>query len=119
MDCDHLGVLLFCGVLRELIGAFPEDGAMLKQWLAYLFLGAVNIEQTKYLNWNDLNELLGSVVRSPKTQFNLETFAKIQADPALPLIAGLRNTDPGDVGTHVQVSGNSNCDNYRPDSPKT
>jgi hypothetical protein len=68
MYCDHLGVLLFCGVLRELTGAFPDDGAMLKQWLACLFLGAVNIEQTKYLNWNDLNELLGPVVRSPKTQ---------------------------------------------------
>ena len=25
-------------------------GAMLKQWLACLFLGAVNIEQTKYLS---------------------------------------------------------------------
>ena len=50
MYCDHLGVLLVCGVLRELTGAFPEDGAMLKQWLACLFLGAVNIEQTKYLS---------------------------------------------------------------------
>jgi hypothetical protein len=46
MYCDHLGVLLFCGVLRELTRAFPDDGARLKQWLACLFLGAVNIEQT-------------------------------------------------------------------------
>lgn len=68
MHCDHLGVLLFCGVLLELTGALPDEGAMLKQWLACIFLGAVNIEQTKYLNWNDLNELLGPVVRSPKTQ---------------------------------------------------
>ena len=68
MYCDHLGVLLFCEVLRELTGAFLDVGVMLKQWLACLFLGAVNIEQTKYLNWNDLNELLGPVVRSPKTQ---------------------------------------------------
>ena len=68
MHCDHLGVLLFCGVLLELTGALPDEGAMLKQWLACILLGAVNIEQTKYLNWNDLNELLGPVVRSPKTQ---------------------------------------------------
>jgi hypothetical protein len=68
MYCDHLGVLLFCGVLLELTGAFPDEGAMLKQWLACILLGAVNIEQTKYLNWNDLNELIGPVVRSPKTQ---------------------------------------------------
>ena len=68
MYCDHLGVLLFCAVLGELTGAFPDDGAMLKQWLAGLFFGAVNLEQTKYLHWNDLHELLGLVVRSPKTQ---------------------------------------------------
>jgi hypothetical protein len=68
MHCDHLGVLLFCGVLLELTGALPDEGAMLKQWLACILLGAVNIEQTKYLNWNDLNELIGPVVRSPKTQ---------------------------------------------------
>ena len=68
MYCDHVGVLLFCGVLGELTDAFPDEGAMLKQWLACLFLGAVNIEQTKYLNWNDLHELLGPGVRSPKTQ---------------------------------------------------
>jgi hypothetical protein len=68
MYCDHLGVLLFCGVLLEVSGALADCGEMLKQWLACIFLGAVNIEQTKYLNWNDLNELLGPVVRSPKTQ---------------------------------------------------
>jgi hypothetical protein len=68
MFCDHLGVLLFWGVLLELSGAFPDEGAMLKQWLACIFLGAVNIEQTKYLNWNDLQELLGPVMRSPQHQ---------------------------------------------------
>lgn len=68
MYCDHLGVLLFCGALLEVSGALAEEGAMLKQWLACIFLGAVNIEQTKYLNWNDLNELIGPVLRSPKLQ---------------------------------------------------
>ena len=33
--------------------------------------------------------------------------------------AAIDNTEPGDVGTHVEVSGNSICGNYRPDSPKT
>ena len=68
------------------------------------------------LDW-PLDKVLTLIV--DRAVFGLETFAKIQADPALHLIAGLRNTDPGGVGTHVQVSGNSNCDNYRPDSPKT
>jgi hypothetical protein len=49
-----------------LAGALTDCGAMLKQWLACIFLGAVNIEQTKYLNWNDLNDLLGPVMRSPR-----------------------------------------------------
>jgi hypothetical protein len=68
MYCDHLGLLLFHAVLMEVNHALPEEGPMLKQWLACILLGAVNIEQTKYLDWNDLTELLGPVVRSPKTQ---------------------------------------------------
>jgi len=31
--------------------------------LASLLLGAINIEQTKFLNWTDLSQLLGAVVR--------------------------------------------------------
>jgi len=44
----------------------PEP--MFKQWLASLLLGAVNIEQTKFLNWEDLQLMLGSIVRFPHPQ---------------------------------------------------
>ncbi|MEK6572873.1 MAG: hypothetical protein AABZ58_00970, partial [Chloroflexota bacterium] len=37
-------------------------------WLASLLLGALNIEQTKFLNGEDLSRLLGSVVRFPHPQ---------------------------------------------------
>ena len=36
---------------------------LLRQWSASLLLGAFNIEQTKFLNWEDLELLLGTVVR--------------------------------------------------------
>ena len=44
----------------------PEP--MFKQWLASLLLGALNIEQTKFLNWDDLQLMLGSIVRFPHPQ---------------------------------------------------
>lgn len=44
----------------------PEP--LFKQWLASVLLGAVNVEQTKYLNWEDLSRLLGQVVRFPPAQ---------------------------------------------------
>ncbi len=44
---------------------------MLRQWSATLLLGAVNIEQTQFLNWQDLELLLGTVVRFPAPQREL------------------------------------------------
>ena len=35
------------------------------------------------------------------------------------ITVGEPGTEPGDVGTLVEVSGRSSCGNYRPDSPKT
>ena len=35
------------------------------------------------------------------------------------ITVGEPGTEPGDVGTLVEVSGISSCGNYRPDSPKT
>jgi len=42
--------------------------ALFKQWLGSLLLGALNIEQTKFLNWADLSRLLGTLVRFPHPQ---------------------------------------------------
>jgi len=62
--CHHLGVLLFSAVLLGLEKHVAAHGWLLKQWLATLLLGAVNIEQTKLLDFDDLRRLLGRTLRS-------------------------------------------------------
>lgn len=62
--CHHLGVLLFSGVLLAVEKEVSTSGWLLKQWLATLLLGAVNIEQTKLLDFEDLRRLLGRTLRS-------------------------------------------------------
>lgn len=66
--CDHAGVLLFAPTLLAVAQVLDPPEALFKQWLASLLLGALNIEQTKFLNWEDLSRLLGSVVRFPHPQ---------------------------------------------------
>ena len=61
--CDHAGVLLFAPTLLAITQVLDPPEPRFKQWLASLLLGALNIEQTKFLNWEDLSRLLGSVVR--------------------------------------------------------
>ena len=65
---DHLGVLLFWHALIQIQAAAPAPEPLLRQWLASVLLGCHNIEQTKYLNWEDLTVLLGSVTRFPTPQ---------------------------------------------------
>jgi hypothetical protein len=66
--CDHLGLLVFAPVFEALSQAVDPPQALFKQWLASLFAGALNIEQTKFLNWPDLSRLVGEVVRFPHPQ---------------------------------------------------
>ena len=66
--CDHAGVLIFAPILSRVTGLFDPSQGLLSQWLASLWLGALNIEQTKFLNWEDLEGILGSVVRFPSPQ---------------------------------------------------
>ena len=66
--CDHAGVLLFAPTLLAIAQVLDPPEALFKQWLASLLLGALNIEQTKFLNWEDLSRLLGAVVRFPHPQ---------------------------------------------------
>ena len=66
--CDHVGVLLFWTSLIQAAGVVDPPEPLFAQWLASLWLGAVNIEQTKYLNWEDLELLLDTVVRFPTPQ---------------------------------------------------
>jgi hypothetical protein len=62
--CHHLGVLLFSAVLSGVERELAAPGWLLKQWVATLLLGAVNIEQTKLLDFEDLHRLLGRTLRS-------------------------------------------------------
>ena len=66
--CDHLGVLIFSGALATISQAATPSEPLLAQWLASVLLGAVNVEQTKYLNWDDLGHLLERPVRLPTPQ---------------------------------------------------
>lgn len=66
--CHHLGILLFSGILNRIEQAFARGGKLFQQWLATLWLGAVNIEQSKLLDFDDLKELIGSTTRSLFTQ---------------------------------------------------
>ena len=64
----HLGVLLFSAVLLKVEALMGEKGWLAKQWLATLFLGAVNIEQSKLLDFDGLEVLLGKSLRSRRPQ---------------------------------------------------
>lgn len=66
--CDHAGVMVFAPTLLAVAQVLDPPEALFKQWLASLLLGALNIEQTKFLNWEDMSRLLGSVVRFPHPQ---------------------------------------------------
>ncbi len=66
--CDHVGVLVLAPVLVAVAQVVDPAEPLFKQWLASLLLGALNIEQTKYLHWPDLSRLLGTVVRFPHPQ---------------------------------------------------
>lgn len=87
--CDHVGMLLMAPVLVAVAQVVDPPQALFKQWLGSLFSGALNIEQTKFLNWPDLSRLLGEVVRFPHpqrqelervaTQANIEALARFNA----------------------------------------
>lgn len=66
--CHHVGVLLLSGLLNRVEQAFSVGGDLFKQWLATLWLGAVNIEQSKLLDFDDLKRLIGATTRSLFTQ---------------------------------------------------
>ena len=66
--CDHVGMLIFASSLSTIANATTPAEPLLAQWLGSILLGAVNIGQTKYLNWQDLGNLLGQTVRFPTPQ---------------------------------------------------
>jgi hypothetical protein len=79
--CDHAGVLVFTTALAAISHLCPTPQRILSQWMAALLLGAQNIEQTKYLNWEDLELILGQVVLFPTPQ--RDQLQALAADPGL------------------------------------
>jgi len=77
--CHHLGMLLFSSVLQKIGKCSEKFGQNLRQFLAQLLVGAVNIEQSKLINTGDLRLLLG-----PGTYKNLLKQRQTLADAASP-----------------------------------
>ena len=61
--CDHLGLLIFSSAINTIANATQPPEPILAQWFTSILLGALNVEQTKYLNWDDLRILLGHGLR--------------------------------------------------------
>ena len=78
---DHAGSLIFAKALAEIARVPSIPQSLLPQWLIALLLGAQNIEQSKYLNWEDLEWILGGVVRFPSPQ--REALQALATDPEL------------------------------------
>lgn len=95
--CDHAGVLIFASALAAVSKVSATSQAILAQWLAALCLGAQNIEQTKFLNWEDLELILGGVVRFPTPQ--REQLKLLAADPGV--IDGLLQFNQANLGPAV------------------
>ena len=60
--CHHVGVLLFSHLLTALWQCLGDKTRMIQQWIVTILLGAVNIEQTKTLDFDSLQRLLGKPV---------------------------------------------------------
>lgn len=79
--CDHAGVLIFAAALASISKVSGTPHPILAQWISALWLGAHNLEQTKFLNWEDLQLILGGVVRFPSPQ--RQQLKLLAADPAV------------------------------------
>ena len=67
--CHHVGILLFSALFTQLRQCLGDKTRMIQQWIATILLGAVNIEQTKTLDFESLQRLLGKpVIRSLYSQ---------------------------------------------------
>jgi transposase len=66
----HAGVLIFSNWLLE-IARVHVRGKLLRQWLVTVLLESVNIEQSKYVNWESLELFIGDTVPGTVKQRSL------------------------------------------------
>ncbi len=71
--CHHAGVLLFSQFFNHLRKSITTNEPLIKQWLVSILLGAINIEQTKLLNYPSLNYFFGQVLSNRDQQRQLLT----------------------------------------------
>lgn len=71
--CHHAGVLLFSPFFNHLRHNITVNEPLIKQWLGSILLGAINIEQTKLLNYPSLDYFFGQVLSNRDQQRQLLT----------------------------------------------
>ena len=82
--CHHAGVLLFHDALTKIARIEHEHAWIMKQWLASILLGSVNVEQSKTLDVEGLEGLLGRCLRTCRRQrLLLDDLAKDEVVPKL------------------------------------
>jgi hypothetical protein len=83
--CEHAGLLLFAEALAGIGSVVEPAQPWLRQALGGVLAGALNVEQTKYLNPEDLDRLLGPTLRGlgPQRQRLKELAAGPTADALL------------------------------------
>lgn len=94
--CDHAGVWLFAPTLLAVAQVLDPPEPMFKQWLASLFLGALNIEQTKFFNAEDWERLLGVIVRFPHPQ--RQPLARVATEASFAALLGFNARQIGAEG---------------------
>jgi transposase len=62
--CHHAGVLLLSPMITKFLEYLKDNTLIVRQWLVTVLLGAVNIEQTKLLDFACIAAMLGAVIRS-------------------------------------------------------
>ncbi len=68
--CHHVGVLLFSMLIARVNEFVQDNVSLVKQWIAAILLGAINIEQTKTLDLDALEIFFGEVMRNLFRQRN-------------------------------------------------
>jgi len=66
--CNHAGVLLFSSLMNKLIRYLDGSTGLVIQWLMGILLGMVNIEQSKLIDPESMNAMLGRFMKSLKQQ---------------------------------------------------
>lgn len=75
-NCHHLGVLIFRWQIDEVTRGLGACRDMVRQWLACVLLGAVNVEKCDDINYDTMEYLIGpQIITSRHQRIALKSFA--------------------------------------------